>query len=139
MPLITDGFNYINTFAGRPLRIRYFTETIGSVWDDERTLAQSGNDFYTSGVVIEVNGKKGSSDAVLMEEGRLKYGDLKCFIGSGVDTTSGLRVFTLAFSGASSVEIVYQEILPGMHSPEMKGSNIYKLIYLREINTGSLY
>lgn len=137
--LVHDAYNYANKVSGRPLRIRYYTETIGSVWDDERTLAKSGNDFYTSGMLQEINSEKGSDDQVLLQEGRIKYGDRKVYVDRNVETTSGLRVFTLAISGASSVEIVYQEIIPGMHKPEFFGSDVYKLIYLRELSsTGSL-
>lgn len=139
MTLISNGFNYMNRFGGRPLRIRYYTETIGSVWDDQRTLAKSGNDLYISGILQEVNGTKGSDDAVLLEEGRLKYGDQKIFISGSIDTTSGARVFTLALSGASTTEVIYREIEPGAHKGEWAGQDIYKLVYLRELTTGSLF
>ena len=137
--LATDGFNYLNRVAGRPLRIRYYTETIGSVWDDERTLAKSGNDLYASGILQEINTAKGSDDAFLLEEGRLKYGDSKVYVGSSIETTSGAKVFTVALSGNSATEVVYREISPGMHSPEYAGNNIWKVVYLRQLTLGSLF
>lgn len=139
MAFISNGFNYATRIAGRPLRIRYYTETIGSVWDDERTLTGSGDNLYISGLIQEVISDKGSDDAVLMEEGRLRYGDSKVYINGSVVTTSGTLVFTLAISGNSANEIVYREILPGVHKPQFFGDDIYKVIYLRELNLGSLF
>lgn len=136
MVLPHNGLNYITKVTGRPVRIRYYTETIGSIWDDERVLAYSGNDIYMSGAFLEVNSTKGSDDSVLLEEGRIKYGDLKLVISGGVQTTSGALVFTASKSGA---DIVYREIEIGAHAPDYYGLPAYKLIYMRQLQTGSLF
>lgn len=137
--ILTDGFNYMNRVGGRPLRIRYYTEFLGGIYDDDRTLTQSGNDLFTSGVIQEINTEKGSDDAVLMQEGRLKYGDRKVFIGSQIQTSSGARVLTIALSGASSVEVVYRDITLGVHSGEFFGQDVWKKVYLRQTDGGSLF
>lgn len=136
MVMISDGLIHAITMAGRPLRIRYYTESIGSVWDDERTLAQSGNDLYISGIIESINATRGSSDEILLEEGRIRFGDQKIFVNGSIQTTSGARVFTIAISGA---DIVYREITPGVNMPQYFGTDIYKQIYIRELQTGSLF
>lgn len=133
--LPANGLSFLIKATGEPVRIRYYTETIGSVWDDQRTLTQSGNDFYTSGAFLEIESKYGSDDAVLMEQGRIKHGDVKAVISGSIPTTSGTKVFTLSKSGT---DVVYEEILPGLHAPAYYGQNAYKLVYLRELTTGSL-
>lgn len=133
-----DALNYSQKNSGQTIRIRYYTESIGSVWDDERTLAQSGNDFYISGVVIDVSGKQGSDDEVLFEEGRLKYGDLKMYLNGSIPTTSGIRVFTMTLSGLNEV---YQQLDIGLHTSSYLGVPQFKKVYLRQIQPqiGSLY
>ena len=136
MVLIQDGVNHQIKVAGNILRLRYFTETIGSVWDDDRTLAISGNDLYTSGLFQSIDSTKGSADQVLVEQGRIAYTDSKIYIGSQIDTTSGVKVFTIQISGGTNV---FQEIIPGMMMPNYYGNNIYKKCYVRLSNNGSLY
>ena len=138
MVLAQDGFNYVNKLAGNVLRFRYFTETIGSVYDDDRTFTSSGNDFYTSGVIQKIDSTKGSEDQILLEQGRIRYNDVKMYVGSQVETTSGIRIFTVQISGAASSihDTIYHEILPGMNSPQFFGVDIYRKLYLRE---GSLF
>lgn len=130
--------------AGRPLRVRYYTETIGSVWDDERTLIQSGNSIYTSGIMFKIDSRrigvfnKGSEDAVLIEQGRIRYDDSKIYVSGNLPTTSGAMVCTIAISGASTVERVYEQIFEGANVPQVNGVDIYKKLYLRQLSTGSL-
>lgn len=134
--IISDALNYLANNRGQTLRVRYYTATIGSVWDDERTLTQSGNDLYISGFFSSVDGTKGSFDEVLLEEGRISYNDSKMFVNGSIQTTSGGRVFTMSLSG---VNIVYREILPGVNTQNLQGYQPYKIVYVRELQTGSLF
>lgn len=137
MVLLTDGLNFALGVAAKPFRIRYYIETIGSVWDDDsKGYAQSGTDVYISGLFFSLDNTKGSSDQVLMEQGRIKYEDSKIFVNGSVETTSGNRVFTIAASGADQV---YREIQPGVNMPEYFGTDIYKKIYVRLVPGGSLF
>lgn len=135
MAIPFDGLTYLTRRAGNIFRMRYYTETIGSVWDDNRTLAQSGNDFYTSGVILSIDGSKGSEDQILMEQGRIKYDDSKIYLSGTIPTTSGVRIFTIAISGN---DIVYQNVMPGNRVPQYFGQNVYQKIYARVVTTGSL-
>ena len=137
-----DAINHFFKIGGRPLRIRYYTESFpgtGSVWDDGVIYTKSGNDFYTSGLIQELSGTKGSDDALLLEEGRIRYGDVKLFISGAIETTSGIKVWTIAPSGAAPNLPVYRVIEPGLHAPQYFGQTVYKQIYGRESYGGSLF
>ena len=138
MVLAQDGFGKIVKLAGNIFKVRYYTETIGSVWDDDRSLTVSGNDIYTSGVLLTLDSTKGSEDQVLIEQGRIRYNDSKFFVGSEILTTSGIRVFTVSISGATNSvhDRIYREIVPGVNMPQYFALDIYKKIYVRE---GSLF
>lgn len=134
--LPSEALRHQITLAGRPLRIRYYTETIGSVWDDERILSLSGTDIYISGIIQKIDSTKGSEDQVLQEEGRIKFDDSKMFVAGSIDTTSGARIFTISISGLNTV---YREITQGAIMPQYYGDNIYKKLYLRFLEGGSLF
>ena len=136
MVLPINGINYILKVTGEPIRIRYYNQSVNGVYDDDSTYTQSGTDYYTSGTFLEVGGTKGSEDAINLQEGRLKYGDIKAVISGTVPTTSGILVFTLSKSGTDTV---YRQITLGTHAPAYYGNPAYKLVYLREVVGGSLY
>lgn len=138
MTILTDGLNYVIKIGGQPMRIRYYDDsTIGSVWDDERTITKSGADLYVSGIIQTVNTAKGSSDAFLVEEGRILYSDSKIFIGGSIQTTSGTRIFTIGPSGTA--DLVFREISPGINVPIYQGIDTMKAVYLRLLANGSLF
>lgn len=133
--IASDALRYQIKTHGRTLRIRYYTESIGSVWDDERVLTLSGTDLYISGLVQEIDRRPNSRDSVLIEQGRLGINDKKFFIAGSIQTTSGNRIFTITISGANSV---YREITPGISIPQIGADDIYKVVYGRLVTTGSL-
>lgn len=133
---MSDALTHSIRLAGNVLRLRYYTETIGSVWDDDRTITASGASLYISGVIQKIDATQGSVDQVLLEQGRIKYDDSKIYVNGSIQTTSGVRVFTISISG---LDRVYQEINPGAIMPQYFGTDIYKKLYVREITTGSLF
>src|SRR3990167_8734718 len=133
MVLASDAVRYSIKTTGNVFRIRYYTETTGSVWDDERTLTASGANLYISGAIQKMDSLRGSEDQVLVEQGRLRYDDSIIYVAGSIQTTSGVRVFTIALSGNSANERVYKEVLPGAMLPTYFGENPYKKIYVREI------
>lgn len=134
--LASDAFRYQINSNGRTLRIRYFTEVIGSVWDDERTLTLSGTSTYASGLVMPLTNTDGSDDQILLEQGRIKEGDMKFFVAGSLDTTSGAKVVTVAISG---LDEVYRNITFGVNVPQLQDDNIYKKFYGRLVPGGSLF
>ena len=103
MTLPTQATSYLTKVAGIPLRFRYFTNTVGSVWDDESTWTQSGNDFYSSGLVQEINSSKGKKNIG---------------IGSGIGPEMGKREnigsrmipYGIAIAAGSIIMLVMQPI-----------------------------
>jgi len=134
--LASEGFRHMLKLSGRPFRIRYYTETIGSVWDDDRTVALSGASVYVSGVIQKIDQTRGSSDQVLVEEGRINFEDSVIFIAGSVDTTSGVKPFTIAVSG---VDQVFRPITPGTNQPQFFGDDVLQKLYVRELPGGSLF
>src|SRR3990167_9528481 len=132
MVLATDALLHQIRLAGVVFRIRYYTETIGSVWDDERTITGSTS-LYLSGIMEKIDATRGSEDEVLLEQGRIRYDDSKIFIAGSISTTSGTQVFTIA---VSVLDRGYREITPGAIVPQYYGINVYKKLYVRELPNG---
>ena len=136
MVLFADAFRSQVNKAGRPLRIRYLTESYtGSVWDDSRTLAGSGTDLYASGMIINLDSSQGSEDQVLLEQGRIRFNDVKIYMAGSIQTTSGARILTVTISGLNRV---YEELPLGVYMPQYFGEDIFKKFYGREVPLGSL-
>ena len=133
MGIADRGLNMASKF-GDILRFQYFTESLGSVWDDERTLAQSGNNVWVSGIVQSIDTKQGSSDMVLFEQGRISYDDKKLYVNGSILTTSGARVFTVMVGSPGPI---YKQT-EGTIIEGIKETDVYKKVYLRLLSTGSL-
>ena len=124
---------------GTQLRFRYFNVAYpgaGSYYDDDTTLTQSGTDFYTSGLIFPINSKQGSTDALLVEQGLLLDNDSKVYVVGTVET-SGLFKVGIG-SPQISTSSQFAVIPEGIHSYQINGSPVYKLMYLRQLTNGSL-
>lgn len=132
----TGGFNSIVSQAGRPITVRYFNEVIGSVWDDDTILTQSGADVVTSGIVMVMNTQEGSQDSVLVQQGKLQDNDKRLFVNGSLLITgsdSQCKIFLGSVAGD-----VYSTIPLGGIAPEVEGIPIYKKVYIRRLTNGSL-
>lgn len=130
----------ISTY-GRIVRFRYFTYTYpgaGSYYDDDLTLTQSGTDSYVSGVVLPINGKQGSADAYLMEQGRILMNDSKLYVQGTVNTSGLFRVSVGSPPLGSPTSSEYGLVEGGAVTWPMLGSPIYKRLYIRYLTNGSL-
>jgi len=131
------GFQKLLDKAGKQICIRKFNVTIGSVWDDDVTLT-SGTNFetWTSGIVLPIKGKFGSSESILMEQGKLIDGDVKLFVSGNINFT-GIGSYIIKV-GIGSPGIEYQPVPLGVIKQEVAGVDIYKKAYFRRIlGTGS--
>jgi len=82
---------------GMPIRIKYLNITYGGedYYDDDYTLTQSGNDIWTSGVTLPITNSsegRGSSEAVLLQQGKIFLNDMKLYIGGEVNTSGNIRI-----------------------------------------------
>lgn len=132
---LQSGFNKILDRAGDQIRIRYYDISTGSVWDDDTTLTQSGTDLWTSGVIQAIKSVGGSSESVLMEEGKLTNADKRLYLFGTVATTGSIQKFDVQIGSPSGD--LYTSIPDGATLWEAQGSPIYKKQFIRLL-TGSL-
>ena len=132
---LVAGFNRIVELGGNQIRIRYFNITPGSVWDDEVTLAQSGSSLWTSGVVQSLNTRQGSSDSVLLQQGKIIDSDKKVYVGGDILFNGSVQSVDVQI-GSPTGEL-YTTIPDGGVVKEVEGLNVYKKQFIRRL-TGSL-
>jgi hypothetical protein len=130
------GFNRLLDKASQPIKIRYFTPTIGSVWDDEVTLTQSGTDLWTSGIPQSLELSRGSIDSNLLEQGKLIYNDSKLFIPGSIILTGSTYMIKIQIGSPTGEN--YTMIPEGTDDYTVEGTPTHKKAYIRRITTGSL-
>ncbi len=119
---------------GQLVRIKYFNITdIGEYYDDDIKLTQSGTDYWTSGVVLPITNAKGSSEATLVEQGKLLTNDTKLYIDGAVNTSGTVKIGL-----GSPVEGEYSLLGEGVTKWSVNQTSILKKLYLRKLLTGSL-
>ncbi len=120
---------------GQLVRFRYFNSSYGagSYYDDDVTLSQSGNDIWVSGVVLPIDQSRGSSDAVLLEQGRLLTDDTKLYV-EGTVTCSGTYKVGLGSPTTGEYSILNQGVITWRVNDEP----IVNKLYIRMLPTGSL-
>jgi len=131
-----DLYDTISNY-GTIARVKYFnvSYTAGSwSYDDEISLSQSGSDLWISGLLQPIRTTRGSNDAVLVQQGKLKTNDSKLYIEGAINTSGTWRI---GIGSPPSNEYAMAEA--GVESWPAVGSPIYKLVYLTRITgTGSL-
>lgn len=132
---LSDGFLTALSLAGRPIKIQYFTQTTGSVYDDSGPFVQSGADLFISGIVFPLKNREGSEDSVLLEQGKLQDKDKKLYVNGSIDF-SNLDHIVKVHLGSPTGE-VYSTIPLGGKAPEVASEKIYKKQYIRYLQTGS--
>lgn len=133
---LTQFKNSVNSY-GQPIRIKYYTNSYagaGSWFDDDTTLSQSGTDYWTSGLVQPIRTKFGSTEARLVEQGKLLTEDKKVYFYGDV-SLSGERV-KIGIGSPNITDFFINEA--GVEpSPEVNGTNIYNKAYVRYLTNGS--
>ena len=137
---LSAGFTNVVGKAGKPVRVRYFSETVGSVWDDEVTLTEvTGSEVWTSGVVLPLSNRYGSEDVILVEQGKLTNQDQRLYVNGSLDFTgvgSNLKV-KIGMNGSPTQTDNYTLIPQGGIPYEVGGTPIYKKVYIRRLTNGS--
>ena len=119
---------------GQQLRFRYFNVSdIGEYYDDDIRLTKSGTDLWTSGVILPINGEKGSNDAVLLEQGKILTNDTKIYITGTINTSGTWRVGL-----GSPIDGEYALLSEGVSKWNVNQTAILKKLYIRKLLTGSL-
>jgi len=136
MTLVTDfqaGVSEALKF-GEQVSIKYYnTNVLEDGYDDDVILTQSGTNLWISGVVLPITNARGSSDAILLEQGKILTNDTKLYI-EGTVSTSGVIKIGLG----SPIEYEYSLLSEGVTKWEVNDIDILKKLYLRRLTTGSL-
>ena len=137
---LSTEFENMVSKVGKPIRIRYFSLEIGSVWDDETTLTEViGSELWTSGVVLPLNNKQGSEDVNLLEQGKLRKQDQKLYVNGSLDFTgigSNFKV-KIGMNGSPVQVDNYTMLSLGGTPYKAQGIQIYKKIFIRRLTNGS--
>lgn len=132
---LQEGFDELLSRASRTVRIDYYNLVYDSVYDEPVNLIQSGNTLFVSGIILPTDLRKGTSDALLMEQGKITNGDIKLFLSGGISINNDNQ--KIQFQLGSPTGPAYSLIPDGTVTPQVNGVDIYKKIYLRKL-TGSL-
>jgi len=128
------GFQRILNKAGQKIKITYFNQTVGSVWDDDTTLTTSGT-LWLSGIVLPIG--TSSDDSILIQQGRLLNGDKKLYIHGSIALSTG-SVMQVKFQVGSPIGSKYSLLSDGTINTNYAGTDIYKRVYIRLLTTGSI-
>ena len=119
---------------GQQVRFRYFNVVdIGEYYDDDIRLTQSGNDLWISGVILPIQGEKGSNDAVLLEQGKILMNDTKLYVEGTINTSGTFKVGL-----GSPIDGEYSLLSEGVSKWNVNQIGILKKLYVRKLLTGSL-
>lgn len=121
---------------GEQIRFRYYNQFFNDRYDDDTSLMQSGTDFWVSGIVQPISNKQSSSDALLLEQGKILLDDKKVYVAGDVQT-SGISPIKIGMTGSPTTQ-QYQILGDGQVTQwDMNGTPIYKKIFLRFLPNGS--
>ena len=133
---LSEGFAHIIDKAGRQIKIEYLTPIYDDTYDEAIDSVISGT-LWTSGIVLQPNNSRGTSDSVLMEQGKVIDSDKKLYVNGSLVIT-GSEYLTKIQIGSPTGE-VYTTIPDGATMHEVNGTPIYKKIFIRRLTTGSLF
>ena len=128
---LQNGLDRIFSLAGISTSVNIISFTFtDSEYDDEVTQTTTGSNVV-SGIVFPVKSQQGSSEAMLLQEGKLLLKDKVLYTGS------------VNVSGNVLVELktgdFYTVIPDGIQTWEVNGSTVYQKFFLRHTITGSLF
>lgn len=133
MTLRTDVQGLLNS-RGEIVRVKLYTISGATTgYDDDVVLSQSGNSVFTSGLVQPIG--KGSTEALLLQQGKLTPNDYKLFLDASVDI-SGQKVI---FDIGSPNYISYSIAEAGAQTWRDEATDIYHKIFIKRLTTGSFY
>jgi len=124
----------INT-NGTSVRFRYYSVTdTGSYYDDSYKYAQSGSDVWASGLQQPIKGAQGSSEARLIEQGKLTTNDSRLYVLGTVNTSGAAIKVGLGSPNTEQFSLLDD----GVESWPIGAEIVYKKMFIRELPTGSL-
>ncbi len=130
--LFVDAQSFINN-NGENIRFCFFdtTHASGNVYDDDVTLAKSGNDINVSGLVQPLN----SNEAQLLQQGALLTDNLKVYVAGNTELSGTWKLGIGGSPPANEYSLSEKNVT---YSPFVNGSIIYKKLFVTRLTTGSL-
>lgn len=130
-PFLNDGLRFIQDSSQSTLfKIYNYTIASGSAYDDDLVQTLTGSS-YISGLIFPIRGNQGSSEAMLLEQGKLLTQDKVIYTGSISLPGSGTII---------GIGTEFYSIIPnGVTTYTVNGSIIYNKIYIRQSLNGSLW
>jgi len=138
---MTTASNLVDKFDkllgyGEQVRVKYYNTQDTGDYDDDITLTQSGTDLWVSGVVQPISSNQYSSDALLLEQGKILMDDKKLYV-AGNTQTSGLGPIKIGLNGSPTSK-QYRILTDGQVTEwGVNGSAIYKKLYIKYLTNGS--
>ena len=133
---LAQGFNKIINRVGTTIKVQYFTSTIGSVYDDDVTWALSGTEIWTSGLILPLSQQEGSSESILVEQGKLINDDKRLYLHGSLILTGSEMTVTVQVGSPTGEN--YSMIDTSLRF-DVSNIPIYKKVFLRNIGgVGSL-
>ena len=127
---LTNGLDFLMTTAGLSTSVNFIAFTIGSTSYDDTTTQTVAGSSIISGLLLPITSSQGSTEALLLEQGKILTTDKVLFTGS-VNTSGNLLI---GINGKK-----YSIIPDGIYTYDVAGSNIYNKFFLRQSITGSLW
>jgi len=128
--ILDKGMNFLMNVGGLTSTINIISYTfIDEDYDDTSTKIATGS-FAVSGLTFTLNDYKGSEEAMLLEQGKIKTNDRVLYCGS--ISTSGNLLFNIGNE-------YYTIINDGINSLNLGNDVIYSKFYLRLALGGSLF
>jgi hypothetical protein len=133
------GFKHILDKAGTQIKVNYYNQTAGSIYDDDVILSLSGT-TWTSGVIMSVSAIAGGPDSILKEQGLITDMDKALFTSGNLPMTGSTMQCKVQVG--SPIGENYSVIDLGKFRenivPQALGTQIYKKTYIRTLKNGSL-
>jgi len=131
--LRTDFTNNVKSY-GTSILIQHYTGSVSNTeWDDAQALTGSGTDVWVSGMYFPIKATRGSTDAILLEQGKITQADKSLFLPGDTETTPIMKI------GIGSPVTHQHSVIPeGIITHPMEEHAVYKKMYIRTLETGSL-
>ena len=140
MTIVEDFQNGVTEALGfgQQIRIKYYNTGYGagSYYDDDITLTQSGTNYWCSGVILPISNARGSSDAILLEQGKILTNDTKLYIDGSINTSGTLKIGLGSYTNMSGCE--YSLLSEGIMKWNVNAIPVLKKLYVRLLTNGSL-
>ena len=122
---------------GQLVRLKYYNVGYGagSYYDDDIILTQSGVDLWTSGVILPITTQQGSSESILVEQGKLLTNDTKLYIDGRIPTSGTIKIGLGSYANMSGCE--YSLLGDGINQWNVNDISILKKLYIRRLTNGS--